>query len=623
MIIYSSTAQEFRDNVDDNKIVEKIETAYIKGVGRKPGDAERNSWRESLVRMESVIRKAELPGDCGVLIEYIVPPTSKRVDFLITGKNTEGIDNFVVVELKQWQKAEATDKDGVVNTFTGGANRDVAHPSYQAYSYQYMIADMNEEVAKGDILPCSCAYLHNYYPNNPEPLLEPQYQEYFVRSPVFFADDVGKLRDFLKKHVGNGKGMDTLYRIENGKIRPSKMLIEHVSSLLNGNEEFILLDEQKVAFSWILRYAGKQTEKHTVIVKGGPGTGKSVLSVNALAALLQKELNVRFVAPNAAFRSVILEMLKGKKGNSARAKVLFSGSGKFFDCRNNEFDVLIVDEAHRLKDGTAYMYKGDNQVEDIIKASRTNVFFVDDSQVIRCEDIGSVAEIKRAAKKYNSEVHEIELKSQFRCSGADGFLNWLDSVLQIREITGNFIGWDQDAFEFHLMDSPQEVYSAVQARSAEGFKARMLAGFAWQWTADKDGNAHGEIEDVSLPEYGFSMPWNGRDMSSTWAVHPNGVHQVGCIHTSQGLEFDYVGVIIGNDLKYDPKQYAVFGDYDEYKDTGGKKGLKNNPEKLTRFISNIYKVLMSRGMKGCYVFCRDENLREYMKQRFTVATDEN
>lgn len=622
MIIYSSSAEGFRNDVDDNKIVEKIETEYITRVGRKPGDAERNSWRESLVRMESVIRRAELPGDCGVLIEYIVPPTSKRVDFLITGKNTEGIDNFVVVELKQWQKAEATDKEGVVNTFTGGANRDVAHPSYQAYSYQYMISDMNEEVAKGGILPGSCAYLHNYHSHNPEPLLAPQYNEYIERSPVFFADDVVKLRDFLKKHVGSGKGMETLYRIENGKIRPSKMLIEHVSSLLDGNEEFILLDEQKVAFSWILKYAGKQTEKHTIIVKGGPGTGKSVLSVNALAALLRKELNVRFVAPNAAFRSVILEMLKGKKGNSSRAKVLFSGSGKFFECRNNEFDALIVDEAHRLKDGTAYMYKGDNQVEDIIKASRTNVFFVDDSQVIRCEDIGSVSEIKRAAKKYNSEIHEIELKSQFRCSGADGFLNWLDYVLQIREITGNFTGWDQNAFEFRLMDSPQDVYSAVQRRCEEGFKARMLAGFAWQWTADKDGNAHGEIEDVSLPEYGFSMPWNGRDMSTTWAVHPNGINQIGCIHTSQGLEFDYVGVIIGNDLKYDPKRYAVFGDYDEYKDTGGKKGLKNDPEKLTRFVSNIYKVLMSRGMKGCYVFCRDENLREYMKQRLEAAGKE-
>lgn len=619
MIIYSSSAEGFRNDVDDNKIVEKIETAYLGCVGRRPGDAERNSWRESLVRMESVIRRAELPGDCGVLIEYIVPPTSKRVDFLITGKNDEGYDNFVVVELKQWQKAESTDKDGVVNTFTGGANRDVAHPSYQAYSYQYMICDMNEEVAQGDLLPGSCAYLHNYYAHNPEPLLEPQYQEYLKLSPVFFADDVVKLRDFLKRHVGKGKGMETLYRIENGKIRPSKMLVEHVSSLLEGNQEFILLDEQKVAFSWILRYAGKQTEKHTIIVKGGPGTGKSVLSVNALAALLKKELNVRFVAPNAAFRSVILEMLKGKKGNSSRAKVLFSGSGSYLNSRNNEFDVLIVDEAHRLKNGTAFMYKGDNQVEDIIRASRTNVFFVDDSQMIRTEDIGSAREIRRVAEKYGSAVHEIELKSQFRCSGADGFLNWLDSVLQIREITGNFTGWDQDAFEFRLMDSPQEVYEAVQARCAEGFKARMLAGFAWKWTADKEGNAHGEIEDVSLPEYGFSMPWNGRDMSTTWAVHPNGINQIGCIHTSQGLEFDYAGVIIGNDLRYDPKRYAVFGDYEEYMDTGGKKGLAKDPEKLTRFVSNIYKVLMSRGMKGCYVFCRDENLRKYLNERLEAA----
>lgn len=143
----------------------------------------------------------------------------------------------------------------------------------------------------------------------------------------------------------------------------------------------------------------------------------------------------------------------------------------------------------------------------------------------------------------------------------------------------------------------------------------MLAGYAWKWTPEKE-NPDANVPDVDIPEFGFARPWNSRHDQYSWAINDSGQHQVGCIHTSQGLEFDYIGVIIGRDLQYDPETHELVGDYNNYYDSTGKKGLKDNPDRLTKYIKDIYRVLLSRGMKGCAVFCCDENLRAYFKKCF-------
>lgn len=621
MILYSSTVQSFKHSVDNNQITEKIELAFLNGFGKRASEGERRAWNNSMPYMGNIIRNSKIPDDCGVLIEYNIPTSSKRVDFIVTGRNIEDKENFVLIELKQWNEALATDKEDVVVSFVGRKDREVAHPSYQVWSYEQMITDMNTAVYENGIKSHSCAYLHNYKEKNPEPLKLPQYDNVVNNAPLFFREDNKKLEEFLARHVGKGKGMEILYRIENGRIKPSKKLIEHVSGMFQGNKEFILIDEQKVAFSTIINITSKQHGKNTIIVSGGPGTGKSVISINALGTLLKKELNVKFVAPNAAFRTVIFESLTANKTiGKGRVRNLFSGSAQFYNSKENVFDVLIVDEAHRLKGKGAYQYMGENQIEDIVRASRINIFFVDDMQRIRPEDIGSVSEIVRIANKYNSKIHQIELQAQFRCSGAEGFINWLDTVLQISD-TANFNGWDEGTFEFKLFDNPNDVFNEIQTRNSEGYKARMLAGFAWKWTQEKEGNRNGEVEDVEIPKYNFKMPWNSRAISSTWAINESGINQIGCVHTSQGLEFDYVGVIIGDDLKFDPDNHILYASYDDYKDVMGKRGLKDKNDELTKLVSNIYKILMSRGMKGCYVFCRNEELQNHFKERLKMICE--
>lgn len=619
MVLYSHPYEKFKQDVSSltltKTLVDRFETVYHS----KVKESEKRSFENSLSAMHTIMSGSSLPNDCGISIEYNLPHTNRRIDFIIAGEDENANKNVIIVELKQWQTANSTHMDGVVETFLNKGIRKTSHPSYQAYGYKNFLNNFNEAIYDGDIEVKSCAFLHNYNKKEPEPLLDDIYVHYFNDSPLFFRDHAVKLANFISNHVGRGRGMDILYKVENGRIRPSVKLVNAVGSLFKGNEFFLLLDEQKVLYETLL-HTPITEEKQVVIIKGGPGTGKSVLSFNLLYGMLKPGKNTVLVAPNASFREVMKKKLqqsgmKKSSKNISDTMVLnniITGSAGFVDTASNQYDVIIVDEAHRLKDKKAYQYRGENQIRDVINASRLAIFFVDDLQSIRPEDIGSVKNIKKIASSFHAKVSEHVLDVQFRCSGMDGYINWVDHTLKIKA-TANFDSWDQDAFSVTLCDSPHELYEQIKDRAEAGNEARMLAGYAWKWTSEKDGNADGQVEDVVIGEHNFSMPWNARSASTTWAIDKSGINQIGCIHTSQGLEFDYVGVIIGKDLQYDPIKKELFASWTHYKDAAGKKTLKDNPRQLTQLVKNIYKVLLTRAMKGCYVYCHDEHLQEYIK----------
>ena len=478
MILYKNNLKGFKNDVDTNRIDELIEKSFREKLGRSVSPNEKRSWNNSMPFMEKIVRRADLSDTCGVLLEYVVPSTSGRIDFLIAGEDEEKTKNFVIIELKQWETALATDKNDIVRTYLGKGINDANHPSYQAYSYASFFKDFNENVYSNEVSLFACAYLHNYKEKNPEPLKSEVYSSVIKEAPIYFKDDYAKLEDFLHKYVRFGKGEEIIYKIDNGKIRPGKKLIEYVGNMYEGNQSFVLLDEQKIAYENALSIALKATKKSVVIIKGGPGTGKSVISMNLLGKLLKEKINVNFVAPNASFREVVIMKL-AQKESVTRLKNLFKGSSGFVEAQNNTFDVLVVDEAHRLKKKGAYMYKGANQAEDIVKAAKVSIFFVDDDQMIRPDDIGSISEIRRVAEKFAAEVYEIELKAQFRCSGAEGYVNWLNNTLQIKE-TANFDGWEQKDFEFKIFEDPNKLREAIKKKHDEKFDARILAGYAWE-----------------------------------------------------------------------------------------------------------------------------------------------
>lgn len=619
MLIYNGLKSDFMSDTENDVLETKLYDAIKNKMNRSTGLSELNSWRNSLKEMYITLNDSNIPSDVGVAIEYNIPQTSKRVDFLISGYGKDNKGNVIIVELKQWEKLQAIEgQEAIVETFTGGANRRVVHPSYQAWSYAALIKDYNEYVQDADIELHPCAYLHNYPRVENDPLDAKQYKEVLADAPAFTYGQRDALRNFIKKSIITGDNEDTLVKIEHGKIRPSKQLQDSISGMLKGNKEFIMLDEQKVVYENILSLSTKcqkDGKKRTIIVEGGPGTGKTVVAINLLAELTKRNQFVQYVSKNAAPRTVYGYKLKGTMKKSS-VDNLFKGSGCYTEAPMNSVGTILADEAHRLNEKSGmFQNMGENQIKEVIHASRCSVFFIDESQRVTTSDIGSIAEIEKWAERENSEVIKMELVSQFRCNGSDGYLAWIDDVLQICD-TANYDLEGID-YDIRICDSPKEMEHIVIEKNRIRNRARILAGYCWNWPKDtrNDVNYH----DIKIGDYGISWNLDGGD---AFAINPDSVHEAGCIHTSQGLEFDYVGVIIGDDMRYENGEIVT--DYSKRAKTDqsmkGIKGLaKDDPEKASQLadeiIKNTYRTLMTRGMKGCYVYCTDSELAAYLKER--------
>ncbi|MEG0259977.1 MAG: DNA/RNA helicase domain-containing protein, partial [Lysinibacillus sp.] len=416
MIIYESTKEQFVSDVTNELLVERLYESYQEKIGRT-SKQEILSWENSLQRMSNVMQDQDIPSDAAVAIEFKIPNTSKRVDFIVAG-NDGSQDHVVIVELKQWSEVDkVSGNDALVRTALGRGLREVTHPSYQAWSYAALIEDFNENVQEQHIVLQPCAYLHNYRKTPEDPLTDAIYAEHLERAPVFTKGEIQKLRDFIKKYIRLGDQHQLIYQIENGRIRPSKSLQDSLSNMLQGNEEFIMIDEQKVFYEDALYLAldcVKNDKKQVMVIEGGPGTGKSVMAINLLVNLINQGLMTLYVSKNSAPRDVYATKLKGAF-RKTHIDNLFKGSGSFTEADLNEFDVIIVDEAHRLNEKSGmFKNKGENQVKELIKAAKFSLFFIDENQKVTLSDIGSVDLIEQYAEEFQAEVISGKLSSQFR-----------------------------------------------------------------------------------------------------------------------------------------------------------------------------------------------------------------
>ena len=619
MLVYSGIKTDFMRDVEEDSLAPKIQQTILEKMGRRTPDSEFRSWENSMKNMFIVMSDSQIPDDSGIAIEYNIPQTAKRVDFIISGYDKENHPSIVVIELKQWETIKAiTGVDALVETYTGGANRRVVHPSYQAWSYAQLIKDYNSTVQDREIQIRPCAYLHNYARTENDPIDSDWYDDYQNEAPAFTKGQNAKLREYIKKSIVKGDNKEILYYVDNGKIRPSKSLQDSIAKMMKGNPEFIMIDEQKVVYEEVLRLSGlcqKDGRKRTIICQGGPGTGKTVIAVNLLAELTQRNQLVQYVSKNSAPRDVYLRKLKGSYKMSS-VNNMFKGSGSFVDAPENMAGTLLVDEAHRLNEKSGlYHNQGENQIKELIHSSLCSVFFIDEDQRVTMDDIGSVDQIKRWAREADSQVYEMELVSQFRCNGSNGYLAWLDDVLQIRE-TANYDLEGID-FDIRICDTPGEVRDLIFEKNRDTNRARILAGYCWKWNKQESNNT--EYHDIKIGD--FEMSWN-LNGGEPFAVSDTSVNEIGCIHTSQGLEFDYVGVIIGDDIRY--ADGKVITDFTKRASTdqsikGIKKLYSEHPEEAKKradeIIRNTYRTLLTRGMKGCYIYCVDPELEKYLKER--------
>ena len=627
MQLYAGSSEEFIADSGQDRIAEKVRAAFISAYRCEPSPGEINSWRNSLPVLSQVLQAGEFRGH-GVLLEYELPLTSKRLDCVLTGRDAQGNDQAIILELKQWGSCEAGDAERVV-TFVGGNQRDVLHPSVQVGQYRRYLADYQPAFYE-DPAPVglrACSYLHNYTPRENDALFAAQYAPFVQECPVFTSDEVAKLTAFLRETLVTGDDQQALRRILEGKFRPSKKLLEHVGSVLEGRPEYVLLDEQLVAFDRVLAAARAGLpggQKTAIIIRGGPGTGKSVIALNLLSALSREGLNAHYVTGSKAFTQTLRRIV----GARANGQVTYFNS--YTRSAANEIDVLICDESHRIRETSNNRFtpaanRADrSQLEELFHAGKTLVFLVDDRQVVRPGEIGSASVVVEAATAHHAQLHDCQLEAQFRCAGSAGFVNWLENTLEIRP-TPNVLWNTNDRFDFQIVDSPDALDAAVRARVAAGHSARLVAGFCWPWSNPRpDGSLVG---DVTIG--GFSRPWNakpdagrlgpGIPRAELWAYDPRGIDQVGCIHTAQGFEFDYAGVIVGPDLVYRAGRGWI-GQREHSFDSVVRRAGAN----FAALVKNTYRVLFSRAMKGCCVYFTDRETEAFFRSRMeAVPIDEH
>jgi len=624
MRLYAGMSSNFIHDTVHNQIAGKLSEEFIRHFRYKPSPSEVNSWRNSLRAVSDVFQLARL-NDHGVILEFQLPLTSRRLDCLVCGKDWQDRDNAVIIELKQWDKCGRAAGDNLVTAWVGGAEREILHPSAQVGQYHQYLADNHTAFHEGPapVQLKSCAYLHNYFAEEGDPLLDDSFTPLLERYPSFTADDVPLLKDFLVSRLSGGSGQPVLRKIEESKYRPSKKLMEHVSNIIRGKKEYVLLDEQYVVYNKVLSCSKDgfhDRRKTAVIVKGGPGTGKSVIAINLMSDLLAQNLNAHYATGSRAFTETLRKII-GQRGSAQ-----FKYFNSYAQAQSNEIDIMVCDEAHRIRKTSNMRYtpreqrSNKPQIQEILDAAKVSVFFIDDKQVVRPDEIGSSGFIREQAEKNNCRIFEYELEAQFRCAGSDGFVNWINNTLEI-ERTANVIWEGDESFEFKIFSTPDALDTAIREKAKNGFTARMTAGFCWPWS--KPNNDGTLVEDVKIREY--RRPWNakpdarrlaaGIPKATLWAYVPNGIDQIGCIYTAQGFEFDYVGVIVGNDLTRNPDDQK----WEAHQEHSFDGPVKRAREKFVELVKNTYRVLFSRGMKGCYVYFTDKDTERFFKSRMDIS----
>jgi hypothetical protein len=457
-----------------------------------------------------------------------------------------------------------------------------------------------------------------------DPVRAEKFAEAIATYALFDADGADGLSDYLKGRLFTGEGAQVLQRIEASRYRASKKLMDHVAETIKSKSPWILLDEQLVIFQKILgivRAGLDARQKHVVIVHGGPGTGKSVIAINLLADLLRLGVNAQYATGSRAFTETLWEIV----GTRSRANFRYFNS--YGRAAFNEIDVLICDESHRIRETSANRFtpkalRSDKpQIREILEAAKVSVFFIDDRQVVRPNEIGSTTHIRQHAEELGCSMSEYALEVQFRCAGSDGFVNWINNTLGI-ERTPTVLWERAEGFDFRIFNSPLELEVEIRKRAEEKFSARVAGGFCWAWSDPKsDGTLE---EDVVLGDY--RRPWNAKPGNWTlapgipsaafWATDPNGINQIGCIYTIQGFELDYVGVIWGRDLVYDFDRQTWVGNKKESADHV----VKRSKEQFVELVKNTYRVLLSRGLKGCYVYFMDKDTERFVRSRMEAGT---
>lgn len=578
--------------------------------GINPGKSERKSWDRGLPILARDLVEAGL-GEVEMLVEYQLPLTSKRVDVILAGVDRHGSDVYVIVELKQWSKAELY-QDDVDSVLVGGVRK--LHPVLQVKGYCDYLADFVGCLEHRGEAVRGVAYLHNANDADIHDLYGRVEDE---RTRLFSQSRRGQFIDYLRARFAPEPGAGAADRLLSSAIRPSKQLLKVAAAEIKNRDRFVLLDEQRLAYGIVLHAVEKARaadSKEVVIVTGGPGSGKSVIALSLLGELAARGYATHHATGSRSFTET---MRRHVARGSTRTKALFKYFNNFSAAKRNELDVLICDEAHRIRETSTTRFTkasqrtGRPQLDELMAAARVPVFLLDEHQVVRPGEIGTVGDIRAYAESLGLTVHQIDLNAQFRCGGSRKYEKWVLRLLGLDD--GDPQLWTgDDHFEVTLAESPYELEALLRGKLDDGYSARMTAGFCWRWS-EPDGAVL--VPDVKIGDW--SKPWNVKGdravgtapPSALWATAPGGFEQVGCVYTAQGFEYDWNGVIFGPDLVY--RNGRMITRRDASKDPAlTRKSVTD--EQADRLIRNTYKVLLTRGMIGTVVYSVDPETQDFL-----------
>lgn len=617
MVFLRQSAQGIRSLFETDSVLEQMMAQMLATTGRRPSPGEVRSWKASLPILANDLVAAGL-GNVEVLVEHQLPLSSGRIDAILAGHHPiSGDPSYVLIELKQWSSAETYDNEPSLVQIAAYGNSPVLHPVLQVSGYRQYLLDFLPALSGVPERVSAVAYLHNATDQQVLGLRELPSSE---QARMFTGQRKGDFMDFLRTklstEVGGTDAADSLLGMKSG---PSKQLLTVVAAELQDRTQFVLLDEQRVAYELVLHEverARASDSKCVIVVTGGPGTGKSVIALSLLGELARQGRSVLHATGSRSF-TLTMRQIAGR--GSTRVKGMFKYFNSFMSAERNGLDVLILDEAHRIRETSANRwtraaFRSDRaQVDELLDAARVPVFLLDEYQVVRPGEMGTVAAIEQAAEAKGLRVLRVSLDDQFRCGGSEAYVRWVQRLLGLED--GGPCEWDPDSnFELKTASSPRALEDLLDEKSSEGYGARMTAGYCWRWSDPTPEG--GLVNDVVIGDW--AHPWNvradravgGFPPSALWASDPAGFSQVGCVYTAQGFEYDWNGVILGPDLVWRTDRWVPVRDAN--KDPDFKSRTKVSDVEFGLLLINVYKVLLTRGMVGTVVYSCDPETQELL-----------
>ena len=623
--LFAGSAQEFTAMAPASSLTAHITAEFNRRWGTAT-ESEIRSWRNSLTALAEVVDKAGL-GDAGVGVELKLPHNAKRVDVSFVGRNESDAPTVALVELKQWDSASPSQYPD--NVIVGA--KELLHPSLQASIYADHLRDTHSAFTQHGFGIQPCVFLHNMSREASAALKGTRYEGMLRDAPLFTGEDRPRFGNFLTTAVGRGGGLELLPELVRGRYSPSQSLVAGLSRSLAGATAWRLLDEQRAAYNIVRGMVEKLSAtagRSVLIVTGGPGTGKSVIAAHLLLEILKDGSRTAVHATGSKAFTTNLRALV-PKGSASSGVFVYSNGFNHHKTSEKDLDVILCDEAHRLRITSSDRFTPKHlrstltQAQELIRASKVSVFFLDQRQNVRPGEIGTIDGIRKAADTYAAHVEQIDLYGQFRCNGSNGYIDWVTALMS--DSPGKATAWHSSGeYRFEVFDDPGTMEQALHARVGPGVTGRMVAGYCWPWSDPApDGSL---VDDVKIGDW--RRPWNekppevlkgkkraaprpGMHPYYLWATEPHRIREVGCIYTAQGFEFEHCAVILGNDLVWRDGVGWV-ASRDASCDSTIKK-RKYTGNELKELVWNTYRVLLTRGMQSTLVYSTDFETRHFLK----------